>query len=184
MAARPSAVATVTAPSPPNAAVTGASSSPGSTIPLFHIRLMPSGWLSASEYSGSLPSASARGVQVSSQPNSTASGSLTDVTRRPSGAHHGPVTSTASSRYPSGTPTPATACDRVRGGGAVSTPTIVAGAAPVQASASRSRSSRARRSARIASAPSRSTSTNRVRVPGADCATTSRSPDRTVATIM
>ena len=91
-------VTTVTVPSPPNAAVTGASSSPGSSIPLFHIRLMPSGWLSASENSGIRPWPTAYGVQVNSQPNSTASGSLTAVTRRPSGAHHDAVTATASAR--------------------------------------------------------------------------------------
>lgn len=52
------------------------------------------------------------------------------------------------------------------------------------ASAASSRWTRSRYWARAANAPSRSTATNRVRVFGADWATTSRSPEITVATIM
>ena len=52
--ARPTAVSTVTVAQPPHAAVTGAKSSAGSGMPLFHMRLTPSGALRAVASSGGL----------------------------------------------------------------------------------------------------------------------------------
>ena len=94
--ARPSAVSTVTVASPPHAAVTGANSSAGSAMPLFHMRLMPSGALSAVVCSGGCPSPRACGVQVRSQAKSVASDWLTAVSLPPRGSHQAPVTQSAS----------------------------------------------------------------------------------------
>ena len=94
--ARPTAVSTVTVASPPHAAVTGANSSAGNAMPLFHIRLTPSGALSAVVSNGGRPLPSACGVQVRSQANSVASGWLIAVSRAPRGSHHAPVTQNAS----------------------------------------------------------------------------------------
>lgn len=76
-------VTTVTVPRPPNSQVTGANTTPGRAMPLFHIRLMPVGAFNLSLNSGNRPSSSACGVQSSSQENKIMSGPLTPVTRIP-----------------------------------------------------------------------------------------------------
>ena len=93
--ARPTATSTVTVARPPHAAVTGANTSAGSAMPLFHMRLTPSGTPCAVASSGGSPAARACGVQVSSQEKRTASRWLTAVNRAPSGVHHAAVTQTA-----------------------------------------------------------------------------------------